>query len=53
MQDTPLFTQLLGLYKPWKVTEVLPDLDNKLITVRIEWPKGEISVGEGWGEGSE
>lgn len=26
---------------PWKVTEVIPDLDEKTIAVRIEWPKGE------------
>lgn len=41
MQDTALFTQLLGLSSPWKVIEVTPDLDNKSITIRIEWPKGE------------
>ena len=41
MQDTALFTQLLGLTPPWRVTELTPDLDDQKITVRIEWPKGE------------
>lgn len=41
MQDTALFTQLLGLCNPWKVVGVTPDLDEKSIVVRIEWPKGE------------
>jgi len=41
MQDTALFTQLLGLTSPWRVTELMPDLDDQTITVRIEWPKGE------------
>jgi transposase len=41
MQDTALFTQLLGLTPPWKVIALTPDLDNQKITVRIEWPKGE------------
>lgn len=41
MQDTALFTQLLGLTPPWRVTELTPDLDNQKITVKIEWPKGE------------
>ena len=41
MQDTALFTQLLGLCSPWKITEVTPDLDNKSITIRIEWSKRE------------
>jgi len=41
MQDTALFTQLLGLTPPWKVTELIPNLDQQEITVKIEWPKGE------------
>lgn len=41
MQDTALFAQLLGLCAPWKVTSVAPNLEEKLITVHIEWPKGE------------
>jgi hypothetical protein len=41
MQDTTLFSQLLGLCSPWKVIEVIPDLNNKSITIMIEWSKGE------------
>jgi transposase len=40
MQNTALFTQLLGLSAPWKVTSVAPNLEEKLITVDIEQPKG-------------
>jgi hypothetical protein len=38
MQDTILFTQLLGLTPPWRVTELNADLENQKITVKIEWP---------------
>jgi transposase len=41
MQDTVLFTQLLGLTPPWRVTQLHADLENQKITVKIEWPKGE------------
>ncbi len=41
MQDTALFAQLLELNSPWKVTEIIPNLDERTITVRIEWPKGK------------
>lgn len=41
MQDVALFTQLLGLTPPWKVTQLTPDLNEQTITVRIEWPQGE------------
>ena len=41
MQDVALFTQLLGLTPPWKVTQLTPDLKEQTITVRIEWPQGE------------
>lgn len=41
MQDTALFSQLLGLASPWEVTELSSDLDNHQIKVRIEWPQGK------------
>ena len=40
MKDTALFTQLLGLQEPWKITSIEPDLDNKSISIHIVWPEG-------------
>ncbi len=40
MKDTALFTQLLGLSDPWKITAITPDLTDKSITLQIDWPKG-------------
>lgn len=41
MQDIALFAQLLGLTPPWQVTQLTPNLDERTITIRIEWPQGE------------
>ena len=40
MKDTALFTQLLGLGDPWKITAITSDLTDKSITLQIDWPKG-------------
>lgn len=40
MKDTALFAQLLGLSAPWRVEDVTPNLDDKSISIRIEWPEG-------------
>ncbi len=40
MKDTTLFTHLLGLSVPWKITAIMPDLTDKSITIQIDWPKG-------------
>lgn len=41
LKDTALFAQLLGLADPWRVAEVTPNLDDKTIAIRIEWPQGK------------
>jgi transposase len=41
MKDTALFSQLLGLSGPWRITEVTPNLDDKSITIHIAWPQGK------------
>jgi len=41
MQDVALFAQLLGLTLPWQVTQLTPNLDERTITIHIEWPQGE------------
>ena len=41
MKDTALFAKLLELTPPWTVTSLEPDLGEKTITVKIEWPNGE------------
>lgn len=43
MKDTALFAQLLGLTEPWQVAEITPDLDDKSLTIRIEWPEGNAA----------
>ena len=40
MKDAALFAQLLGLEEPWKVTSVEPDLENKSLSIHIDWPEG-------------
>jgi transposase len=44
MRDIELYQLLLGLTPPWKVTAVDVHPDSKLreITVRVEYPKGEL-----------
>ena len=39
MQEITLFSQLLGLCSPWKVVQLESDLDNKIVTIHIEWPR--------------
>ena len=34
------FCRLLELSAPWKVTEVTENAARRLVTIRIEWPKG-------------
>ncbi len=41
MKDTALFSQLLGLSDPWRISEIAPNLDDKSITIHIEWPQGK------------
>lgn len=41
MKDTALFAQLLGLGDPWRVIDVTPNLDDKTLAIRIEWPQGK------------
>jgi len=41
LKDTALFSQLLGLSDPWRITVVTPNLDDKSITIYIEWPQGK------------
>jgi transposase len=41
MKDTALFAQLLGISAPWRVEEVTPNLEDKSISIRIEWPEGK------------
>ena len=40
MKDTALFTQLLGLSDPWRITAITPNLTDKSMTIQIDWPKG-------------
>ena len=40
MKDTALFTQLLGLSDPWRVTAIMPNLTDKSMTIQIDWTKG-------------
>ena len=40
MKDTALFTQLLGLSDPWRITAITPDLIDKSMTIQIDWTKG-------------
>ena len=44
MRDIELYQILLGLTPPWKVTavDVHPDQKLREITVRVEYPKGEL-----------
>ena len=39
MQDVELFSQLLGLVKPWKLKEIKSDIPGKKITLSIEYPE--------------
>jgi transposase len=39
MNDTELYTQLLGIPSPWKVIEVRLDLTEREVRVRVEWEK--------------
>jgi len=41
MDDITLYANILGIERPWKVTEVRPDLDEGSITVRVEIPSSE------------
>ena len=36
MKDTALFTQLLGLSDPWRITAITPDLIDKSMTIQID-----------------
>ncbi|MGO9015144.1 MAG: ISL3 family transposase [Dissulfurispiraceae bacterium] len=38
MQDKALFSQLLGLQEPWRVTEVKLELEAESVHVYVEWP---------------
>lgn len=40
MKDTALFAQLLGLCPPWQVSKVTPNLEDKSLSISIEWPNG-------------
>ncbi len=40
MKDTVLFTPLLGLGAPWRITAITLNLTDKSITIQIDWPKG-------------
>ncbi len=40
MKDTALFAQLLGLCPPWQVTKVTPNIEDKSLSISIEWPNG-------------
>jgi len=41
MQDRELYRQLLGLEKPWTVSDVKVDFGTRQVEVFVEWPKGE------------
>ena len=45
MKDTQLYEQLLGLSKPWSVSQVELDLEGHRITVHVECDKGVV-----WGD---
>ncbi len=38
MQDKELYRQLLGLEKPWEVTEVEVDLEGQKVDIWVNWP---------------
>jgi transposase len=38
MQDKELYSQLLGLVKPWKVSEVKVDFEGLRVDVWVKWP---------------
>jgi transposase len=40
MKDTALFAQLLGLCPPWQVSKVTPNLEDKSLSITIDWPNG-------------
>ena len=40
MNDTVLFTHLLGLSDPWRITAITPDLTDKSMTIQIDCTKG-------------
>ncbi len=44
MKDTALFTQILGLGAPWRITvritAITPNLTDKSMTIQIDWAKG-------------
>lgn len=40
MKDTALFAQLLALCPPWQVSKVTPNLEDKSLSISIEWPNG-------------
>ncbi len=44
MQDVELFSQLLGLIKPWKLKEIKSDIPGKKITLSIEYPEGNKGI---------
>lgn len=44
MKDTQLYAQLLGLSKPWSVSQVDVDLAGYQITVRVECGAGEVWI---------
>lgn len=39
MQDKELYSQLMGLKEPWKVSEVNIDVSGLKVDIYIEWPK--------------
>ena len=41
MNDLALYSGILGIKLPWKVTEVRPELADGLITIRVEIPASE------------
>ena len=41
MQDKDLYSQVLGLKKPWQVKDVRLNLEGQEIDVWIEWPEGQ------------
>ena len=41
MRDTELYTQLLGISSPWKVTEVDLKIPEQEVRVRVEWDSSE------------
>jgi transposase len=45
MKDTQLYEQLLGLSKPWSVSQVELELEQSRITVHVECARGEV-----WGD---